>query len=298
VFQPALAEGLHASKTCVVFLGPNGLGPWQKEELQAAIDRRVSKEAFRVIPVLLPGAERPRRGDVAHLEFLLNASWVEFPKTLNDERAFQSLVWGITGNKPKKLDEPYEERVCPYRGLEAFRPEDARFFFGRDSLTGWLVSALRREVRAAQGVRFLAVLGPSGSGKSSLVLAGLVIIIDQFEEVFTFRPQGEQALARFEQDRDRFFANLLHVSATPGGRVAVVLTMRSDFLSACAAFPRLVAVLSAHQELVGPMTVDELRDAIKQPAFRVGCEVQPELTERLLAEWRGSRGCCRCCSSP
>jgi hypothetical protein len=377
LFQKALAEGLHASKSCVVFLGPNGLGPWQKEELQVAIDKRVRDEAFRVIPVLLPGAERPRRGDVAHLEFLLNASWVEFLKTLDDERGFQSLVWGITGNKPQKPDEPYEEGVCPYRGLEAFRPEDARFFFGRENLTGWLVSALRREVRAMHGVRILGVLGPSGSGKSSLVLAGLVpklkagaiegsehwpvvivrpgddplerltekivptlrtirpdpslselgeqndlvnnlradgddagaldryaglkysnepddrrlvIVIDQFEEVFTYRPQDERARARFETDRDRFFANLLNAAAALGGRVAVVLTMRSDFLSACAAFPKLAAVLSAHQELVGPMTADELREAIEQPAFRVGCEVQPGLTERLLADVGGQRG--------
>src|SRR5262249_19576586 len=43
-----------------------------------------------------------------------------------------------------------------------------------EALTGWLVSALRREVRAPRGVRFLGVLGPSGSGKSSAVLAGLV----------------------------------------------------------------------------------------------------------------------------
>src|SRR5439155_26621574 len=50
----------------------------------------------------------------------------------------------------------------------------AKVCFGRDKLTGWLVSALRREVGAAQGVRFLGVLGPSGSGKSSVVLAGLV----------------------------------------------------------------------------------------------------------------------------
>jgi hypothetical protein len=349
VFQRALAEGLHASKSCVVFLGPNGLGPWQKEELQVAIDKRVRDEAFRVIPVLLPGAERPRRGDVAHLEFLINASWVEFLKTLDDERAFQRLMWGITGTKPHEPGEPYAEGVCPYRGLEAFRPEDARFFFGRENLTGWLVSALRREVQAAQGVRFLAVLGPSGSGKSSLVLAGLVpklkaetiegserwlvaihrpgddplknlsvaivtrllpagalpdtvqvlkliddlradartfdvfsqmalrdlpedvrlaVVVDQFEEVFTNRPQDEQARTRFEQDRERFLANLLHASSTPGGRVAVVLTMRSDFLSACAPFPQLAAVLSAHQELVGPMSADELREAIEQPAFR------------------------------
>ena len=135
---------------------------------------RARDEAFPVIPVLLPGTERPRRGDVAHLEFLINASWVEFLKTLDDEQAFRNLVWGITGIKPPPTDGTRYDGVCPYRGLEAFRPEDAKFFFGRENLTGWLVSALRREVRAAQGVRFLGVLGPSGSGKSSVVLAGLV----------------------------------------------------------------------------------------------------------------------------
>ena len=323
-FQPALAEALRDSKSCVVFLGPNGLGPWQKQELQVAIDRRTRDEAFHVIPVLLPGTERPRRGDVAHLEFLINASWVEFLKTLDDERAFRSLVWGITGTKPPKPDATQYEGVCPYRGLEPFRNEHAKFFFGRASLTGWLVSALRREVRSAQGVRFLGVLGPSGSGKSSVVLAGLVpslragaiegsehwpvailrpgddplknlaaevvpqflpagdlpdtaqvlkladdlradartldvfaqmtlhdrpedvrlaVVVDQFEEVFTYRPQDDQARARFEQVRSSFFANLLHAAAAPGGRVAVVLTMRSDFLTACANFPQLPAVL-------------------------------------------------------
>jgi WD40 repeat protein len=369
-FQPALTEALHQSKTCVVFLGPNGLGPWQKQELQVAIDKRAREEAFHVIPVLLPGTERPRRGAVAHLEFLINASWVEFLKTLDDEQAFHNLVWGITGQPPEP-DGKYEEGVCPYRGLEAFRPEDARFFFGRDHLTGWLVSALRREVRAAQGVRFLGVLGPSGSGKSSVVLAGLVpklgagsiegserwkvailrpgddplknlavgvvprflpagalpdaapvlkliddlradtrtldvytqmalcnqpdgvrlaIVVDQFEEVFTYRPRDEQARVRFEQDRASFFANLLQGAAAPGGRVTVVLTMRSDFLSASATFPQLAAVLSAHQELVGPMTAEELREAIEQPAFRVGCEVEPALTQRLLADVEGQPG--------
>ena len=174
-FQIRLAEALRDSKTCVVFLGPSGLGPWQNEELQVAIDRRVRNQDFHVIPVLLPGSERPRRGDVAHLEFLINASWVEFLKTLDNAREFRRLVWGITGKKPAAEVEPRYEGVCPYRGLEAFGPGDAAFFFGRENLTDWLVSDLRREVRAAaRGVRFLAVLGPSGSGKSSLVLAGLI----------------------------------------------------------------------------------------------------------------------------
>jgi len=377
-FQPGLAEALRDSKVCVMFLGPSGLGPWQREELQVAIDRRVRDPEFHVIPVLLPGAERPRRGDVAHLEFLINASWVEFLGTLDDSKQFGRLLWGITGKKPAAEVEPLFHRVCPYRGLEAFGPEDARYLFGRENLTGWLVSALRREVKAAQGVRFLGVLGPSGSGKSSVVLAGLVprlmagaiegserwpvvivrpggnplerltekvvprmrevrpdatlsemgeqedllnrlraktedaagalnryvglkfsneaddrrfvIVVDQFEEVFTYRPQGGLARERFERDRDQFFANLLNVVATPGGRAAVVLAMRSDFLSACAMFPQLSAVLSAHQELVGPMTADELRAAIEQPAFLVGCEVEPALTERLLGNVKGQSG--------
>src|SRR5262249_541656 len=94
----------------------------------------------------------------------------------------------------------------------------------------------------------------------------------------------------FEHGRSAFFANLLHAAAVSGGRVAVVLTMRSDFLSACAGFERLAAVLSAHQELVGPMTQVELREAIERPADLVGCEVEPALTERLLADVVGQPG--------
>ena len=55
----------------------------------------------------------------------------------------------------------------PYRGLEVFDEAHAPYFFGRDALTQHLVEALR-------DTRFLAVLGPSGSGKSSLVRAGLL----------------------------------------------------------------------------------------------------------------------------
>jgi hypothetical protein len=339
--------------------------------MQVAIDRRAREEAFRVVPVLLPGVERPKRGEVALLDFLLNASWVEFVKTLDDDAAFERLAWGITGKQPPRRCDDGLKDVCPYRGLEAFGEADSRFFFGRASLTGWLVSALRREVRSPQGVRLLAVLGPSGSGKSSAVLAGvlpslragaiegsedwpvaamrvgddplhslaaclirwtspagsppdlgrafelasrladkpealdlfarmaldggpasarLLIVVDQFEELFTRRPRDEEARARFERSRAAFLANLLHASSQAGGRVAVILTMRSDFLGACAAFPQLAAVLSARQELVGPMTPEELREAIERPAFLAGCEVEPPLVERLLGDVEGQPG--------
>jgi WD40 repeat protein len=373
-FQPELAEALRASKSCVVFLGRNGLAPWQKQEILVAVDRRTHDDGFHVIPVLLPGTERPRRGDVAHLEFLINSSWVEFVKSLDDDRALQRLVWGIKGIKPKSPLERSDENICPYRGLEAFRPEDKRFFFGRESLAGWLVSALRRDVGPrSQGVRLLGVIGPSGSGKSSVVLAGLVpklkagaiegsqhwtvailrpgdepltnlaagliaslqgpgmspdiksiytlleglredkgaqaldvfarsalhwssedvrllVVVDQFEELFTYRPEESAARQRFESDRILYLGNLLNAAAAPGGRVVVVLTMRSDFLGSCAVFPQLSAVLSAHQELVGPMTTAELREAIVQPAYVVGQEIEPALVERLLGDVKGQTG--------
>jgi hypothetical protein len=59
-WQPAIEKALVESETCAVFVGPSGLSPWQNEDMRAAIDQRVREGArcFRVIPVLLPGAER------------------------------------------------------------------------------------------------------------------------------------------------------------------------------------------------------------------------------------------------
>ena len=79
------------------------IGRWwhlaHKEQIQVAIGRRVSNPQFRVIPILLPDGERPRRGDVTHLDVLLNATWVEFLTALDDARAFRKLVCAIKGEK-------------------------------------------------------------------------------------------------------------------------------------------------------------------------------------------------------
>ena len=56
---------------------------------------------------------------------------------------------------------------CPYRGLEPFEAEYARFYFGRQAMVERLLAKLRDS-------DFVAVVGPSGCGKSSLVRAGLV----------------------------------------------------------------------------------------------------------------------------
>ena len=171
-WQEAIEKALDDCSSCCVFIGPSGLGPWQNAEMRAAIDRRISKGDFRVIPVLLPGATRGERSQLP--AFLTQTTWVEFRDTLDDEDAFHRLECGIQGIAPgPSPGEAIFEGVCPYRGLQVFDVEHAPFFFGREALTEWLVNALRAEPEQRQN-RFLAVIGASGSGKSSLVRAGLI----------------------------------------------------------------------------------------------------------------------------
>ena len=100
--------------------------------------------------------------------FLAAATWVEFRKSLDDQDAFHRLVCGIRGVEPGAgLSGAAFEGACPYRGLEVFNVEHAPFFFGREALTEWLIVKLRASP-SGQENRFLAILGASGSGKSSL----------------------------------------------------------------------------------------------------------------------------------
>jgi hypothetical protein len=97
-WQEALEEALSCSKTCAVFLGPNGIGPWENEEMRSALDEHVRNNTFRVIPVLLPGANLK---DPATLpRFLRRLTWVDFRSGLDDPEAFRRLVAGIRGKAP------------------------------------------------------------------------------------------------------------------------------------------------------------------------------------------------------
>jgi energy-coupling factor transporter ATP-binding protein EcfA2 len=175
-WQEAIEKALERCAACAVFVGPSGTGPWQNEEMRAAIDRRVreSEGRFRVIPVLLPGAERGERGRLP--TFLVATTWVEFRRSLDEEDAFHRLVCGIRGVEPGPgPGQAIYAGECPYRGLQFFDVEHAPFFFGREALTGWLLNALRGDNR------FLAIIGPSGSGKSSLARAGLAAALKRSE---------------------------------------------------------------------------------------------------------------------
>ena len=92
-WQEEIEEALDRSAACVVFWGASGLGPWQHEEMRAALARRVSKQGYRVIPVLLPECRSPKEMPL----FLQRIEYVDFRKGLDDQDAIHDLINGIRG---------------------------------------------------------------------------------------------------------------------------------------------------------------------------------------------------------
>jgi WD40 repeat protein len=166
-WQAGLAAGLDSSDACAVFIGASPEGGWKAMETRVALDRTVKDADFRVFPVLLPTV--PTKFDPSSLPpFLTTRTWVDFRGGLEDERRFDELIAAVRGLRPGPAV-PIDgiEESCPYRGLAVFEEEHAQYFFGREP-------DIQRMLEALKGETFLGVVGASGSGKSSLVRAGLI----------------------------------------------------------------------------------------------------------------------------
>ncbi|MFF5206095.1 helix-turn-helix domain-containing protein [Streptosporangium sp. NPDC000396] len=194
--------------------------------------------------------------------------------------------------------------IEPYRGLAGFQAEHAEWFFGRAALTGRLLARVAE--LDGGGVQF--VVGASGSGKSSLLRAGLiaalradgrpvtlltpatvpapelkgtpglVLVVDQFEEVFT---AFDGIAFDGEERRDAFIAALLEAAAD--GAI-VVAGLRADFYGHVLRRPELLKAVQERQLVVGPMTGEEMREAIVEPARKARIDVEDGLVELLLRE--------------
>src|SRR5689334_16634878 len=85
VWQPEVEKTLQKCRSVVVVAGPSGLSPWQREEVRAAIARRVAEShgVFRVIPVLLPQTDPNVLENSA--PFLASTTWVQFWRSVDDD---------------------------------------------------------------------------------------------------------------------------------------------------------------------------------------------------------------------
>ena len=114
----------------------------------------------------------------------------------------------------------------------------------------------------------------------------LLVVVDQFEELFRYRQVGNPGNRDAEKmaDAAAFVNLLLEVRERTDLRIFVVLTMRSDFLGDCTQFPGLAEAINAGQYLVPRMTRDERRAAIEGPIQVGGAEIAP-----VLADTAGQR---------
>ncbi|MEK8020587.1 MAG: caspase family protein, partial [Candidatus Parabeggiatoa sp.] len=259
----------------------------------------------------------------------------------------------LTGKKGLEGGGATLSGICPYKGLQFFdfNEEDPKYFYGRSTLTDELLEKVRTG-------NFLAVLGVSGSGKSSVVRAGLlhqlakgqnlgskdwkiyppftpaennntprenlarlfvqpdlsvldrakalqnarelidkgaaglqllldvidaprvVIVVDQFEEIFTRCPD--------DTERQHFFDCLL--GALAHNKLCLVIAMRADFMGKCTehAYAGLAQYIQDNLVTVTPMTSAEFKQAITIPATQVGLDIEPDLITQMLQDVEGS----------
>ena len=236
------------------------------------------------------------------------------------------------------------DELCPYLGLDKFQSENQHLFFGRQHLIKKLLSHLETH-------RLLILVGSSGSGKSSVVLGGLlpqlmngelpnsqdwvyyepivpgsdplvnlsrklqlestaetawisrqvlalqedehyltqiirerhatpvVLVIDQFEEVFT--------LCREDKLQKAFIDNLLNFANDPEIQNHLVLTLRTDYESSLTRIPKLATQLEECRISTTPLNASELREAIEKPAELVGLKFEEGLVDALLKDVLG-----------
>ncbi|MCC5641593.1 caspase family protein [Nostoc sp. CHAB 5824] len=256
------------------------------------------------------------------------------------------MGWGssitLVTHKHKIADQTFEvKEECPYQGLKAFQAEQKEFFFGRKQVVRDILAKLSEKP-------FVPIIGASGSGKSSVVRAGLIpqlddsqwqvlkpimpgfkplrklsgafeqyfegpekeeqlenliytepnslpailenlpgsakflLVVDQFEEVFT----GGAS----QQEKQRFIDLLTQVVEIADSRLAVLITMRADFLEPCLQYPSLTQLIQTQAVFMPPLTGVDLKDTITEPAKLQGHSVEEGLVLKILEDVKQEPG--------
>jgi WD40 repeat protein/DNA-binding SARP family transcriptional activator len=239
-------------------------------------------------------------------------------RTTEDDLAGDMVELQAVHERSEARDRDAGVVACPFKGLASFDVEDADMFFGRERLVARMVARLA-------GAPLMAVVGPSGSGKSSALRAGLLAALRAGvlpgsegwplallrpgeyplraleQATVGISPESRMILAvdqfeevftacRDEHERSAFVDALVARARDPRRRALVLVAIRADFYGRCAAYAELSTLLDANHVLVGPMRRDELRRAIELPAQRAALHVEPDLVDALIADVRDEPG--------
>lgn len=320
--------------------------PQLEEALKAAIERGLQLAIFNScdglglaqdleklhIPTVMVMREPvPNRvAQVFFNQFLLAFSRENLPLYLAFQRARRQLQ-GLENDFPAAswlpvicrnlaVDSPTWQSLggstpCPYQGLFAFQEKDAALFFGREKFTKDLAIA-------AQAKPFVAVVGPSGSGKSSVVFAGLVPRLrktgDSNHVIVSFRPGNTpskaltKALDSFPESSARLtlivdqfeelytlssvveqqqFLNRLVAAIQSRPSFTLVITLRADFYGHALSHGSFGNLLQGAVHNLCPMSRKELYSAIEQPAARAAVKLEAGLSSRLIDDvWQQAGG--------
>ena len=314
-----------------------GAPPFPESSLTALLDHHV-RDAIPSVRDVRP--ELPAALDRA----IGRATAKDAKDRFSDALELAASVRAALQGDASSVTVPAGEIRNPYKGLRAFLEADAADFFGREAVTKRLVRRLEGDQPHS---RFLAVVGPSGSGKSSVVRAGLVpavrrgslpgserwyvidmipgphplrelesallglavapppalldelegdirgllravdrvlpdpdaellIVLDQFEEVFT--------LIDDEDERFHILESLRVATTDAGSRVRVIATLRADFFDQPLSVRGFGDLLAERTEAITPMSPEELERAIVAPAERTGLTVEPRLLAAMIAD--------------